>query len=91
MVDGYTDEEIALMVRDAKRKVEFEINHIKEMAFAEGKAQGLAEVIAEGKAEGKQEAIEENIKTMFSNGFDAQTISKALSLDISYVNEVLNK
>ena len=35
--------------------------------------------------------VSENIKTMFSNGFDAQTISKALSLDISYVNEVLNK
>ncbi len=75
MVEGYTDEELALMVRDAKRKVEFEINHIKAMAFAEG----------------EQRMLEKNIKTMFSNGFDAQTISKALSLDISYVNEVLNK
>ena len=91
MVDGYTDEEIALMVRDAKRKVEFEINHIKEMAFAEGKAQGLAEVIAEGKAEGKQEAIEENIKTMFSNGATVEMISKLLNLDVNYVNEVLNQ
>ena len=91
MVDGYTDEEIALMVRDAKRKVEFEINHIKAMAFAEGKAQGLAEGIAEGRAEGKQRQLEENIRTIYSNGFDAEMIAKYLRLDIDYVNEVLNK
>ncbi len=79
MVDGYTDEEIALMVRDAKRKVEFEINHIKAMAFAEGRA------------EGEQRQLEENIRTIYSNGFDAEMIAKYLRLDIDYVNEVLNK
>ena len=31
----------------------------------------------------------ENIQTMYKNGFDPETIAKALSLDINYVKEVL--
>ena len=44
-----------------------------------------------GKKEGKQEQLERNIKTMASNGFDADFIAKALSLDPSLVKEVLEK
>jgi len=40
---------------------------------------------------GRTEAIINNIKTMHKNGFDIETISKALDLDIEYVKEVLNK
>ena len=51
----------------------------------------------ESKAEGRFEGIQEgetknlnnNIKTMNSNGFDENTIAKALSLDIEYVKKVL--
>ena len=46
---------------------------------------------SEGKVEGKAENLNENIKTMHSNGFDAETIARALSLDINYVKEVLSK
>ena len=36
-----------------------------------------------------EENLNNNIITMHNNGFDSETIAKALSLDISYVNEVL--
>ena len=49
---------------------------------------GMAE--DKGRKEGKTEAIINNIKTMHKNGFDIETISKALDLDIEYVKEVLN-
>ena len=45
---------------------------------------------AEGKAEGALEKEKNNIKTMHKNGFDIETIAKALSLDINYVKEVLS-
>ena len=48
-----------------------------------------AEGRLEGKVEGKTEAIQENIKTMNKNGFDIDTIAKALSLDIKYIKTVL--
>ena len=43
------------------------------------------------KAEGKTEGLNSNIKTMHSNGFNEETIAKALSLDIKYVRDVLAK
>ena len=39
----------------------------------------------------KNEEQKANIKTMHKNGFDPETIAKALSLDINYVKEVLAK
>ena len=39
----------------------------------------------------RKEKLIENIKTMYKNGFDAETIAKALSLDLEYVKEVLAK
>ncbi len=73
MHPGYTDEEIALMRRDAKRKDEYEINLIKKTAWEEGFAESLNNTIIK----------------IHKNGFDSETIAKLLSLDISYVNEVL--
>ena len=78
MLDGYDKSEIAMMKRDARLKEEYE-NGIRELAARE-----------EGKAEGSKETLDNNIKTMKSNGFDNETIAKALNLDIKYVNEVLN-
>ena len=37
-----------------------------------------------------EKGIEEMIKTMHSNGFDEEFISKALSLDLEFVKQVLN-
>ena len=45
----------------------------------------------EGIKEGEKAQLERNIKTMASNGFDADFIAKALSLDPSLVKEVLEK
>ncbi len=91
MIEGYDKSDIAMMKRDAKKKEEYELGHIKEMAIAEGRAEGKAEGRAEGIAEGELRKLESNIKTMFNNGATIEMISKLLSLDISYVNEVLNK
>ena len=73
MLKDYDESEIALMRRDAKRKDEYEVNLIKKTA----------------REEGLVEERNNNIITMHNNGFDSETIAKALSLDISYVNEVL--
>ena len=51
----------------------------------------LKEKKQEGMFEGEKQAEEKNIKTMHSNGFDINTIAKALSLDINYVKLVLSK
>ena len=56
----------------------------------EFRQEALDEGLAKGKAEGKVENEKSNIKTMHKNGFDEDTIAKALSLDINYVKEVLN-
>ena len=45
----------------------------------------------EGIQEGQTKERENNIKLMLNNGFDIETIAKALSLDISYVKTVLAK
>ena len=55
------------------------------------KEEGINEGIKKGKEEGAQIQLETSIKTMHKNGFDVETISKALSLDINYVKEVLSK
>ena len=59
--------------------------------LAQGRAEGRAEGRVEGIAEGKTEALIENIKTMHSNGFSEETISKALSLDIDFVKKALEE
>ena len=90
MLDGYDKSEIAMMKRDARLKEEYE-NGIRELAAREeGKAEGLQEGLEKGKVEGSKETLDNNIKTMKSNGFDNETIAKALNLDIKYVNEILN-
>ena len=45
--------------------------------------------IQEGIAKGEEKNLNNNIKTLHSNGFDVNTIAKALSLDINYVKKVL--
>ena len=66
-----------------------EINMCK--GLDEFAAKAKSEGKAEGRAEGEINKLNENIKTMHSNGFDAETIARALSLDINYVKEVLSK
>ena len=44
---------------------------------------------AEGIEQGKAELLVENVNTMYKNGFDIETISKALSLDINFVKKVI--
>ena len=50
-----------------------------------------AELLEEGEEKGEEKQLKKNIKTMASNGFDADFIAKALSLDSSLVKEVLEK
>ena len=40
---------------------------------------------------GRKETLESNIKTMYSNGFNIETIAKALNLETTYVKQVLGK
>ena len=79
VLEGYDKTEIAAMVRDHRKKEAYE------------KALELQGAKDEGIEQGARENLENNIKTMHNNGFDIETISKALSLDIDYVKEVLNK
>ena len=71
----YTDEEIKELVEYNKMLDEWQYK---------------SDLAAE-RREGREEALIENIKTMSSNGFSSEMISKALSLDIEYVNNVLEK
>ncbi|MBR6072287.1 MAG: hypothetical protein IKP77_05605, partial [Acholeplasmatales bacterium] len=127
MIEGYSESEIAAMIRDVKKREEFERGYQRELdrkearaeglaegktqglaeglvegrtqGLAEGRTQGLAEGLAEGRTqgltegrvEGAKQNLESNIKIMYSNGFDIDTIAKALSLDVNYVKNVLNK
>ncbi len=43
----------------------------------------------EGLVEGEAKKLNENIKTMYKNGFDVETIARALSLDIVFVKKTL--
>ena len=88
---------------DLARKIEEAINIMnKEDALrfemikaaadrTEQRELGKKEGIKEGIKEGERANLERNIKTMASNGFDADFIAKALSLDPSLVKEVLEK
>lgn len=62
-----------------------------EQGIQQGIQQGIVQGVEEGKSIGKLESIKEMIKTMNKNGFDKDTISKALSLDINFINEVLSE
>ena len=66
------------------------IDDMRKESKAEGIAEGEARGKAEGIAEGKANTIKENIKTMHKNGFDVETIARALSLDLCFVKEVLS-
>ncbi len=57
------------------------IEDLKKDARKEGKKEGLVE--------GEAKKLNENIKTMYKNGFDVETIARALSLDIVFVKKVL--
>ena len=75
MLEGYSKSEIAAMERANKLIEDIELS--SRLVYA--------------KEEGAQIQLENSIKTMHKNGFDVETISKALSLDINFVNEVLSK
>ena len=71
MLKGYDESEIAIMLRDAKRREEYDRGRELEIA--------------------KEESLNNSIITMSKNGASNDMIAKLLSLDISYVNEVLKK
>lgn len=72
-----TEAEKEAMRRESIRLAE--LDRISELEVAERK----------GRNKGIEEGKEESIKAMHSNGFDADFISKALSLDLEYVKHVL--
>ena len=80
---GYSEEELAQIKRDEERKRQFEENMKLYVAERNGREAGIVE--------GEAKVRAESIRTMYKNGFDVETISKALSLDIDYVKEVLSK
>ncbi len=73
MLKGYDESEIAIMLRDAKRREEYDRG--RELEIAE--------------EQGMEKAKIESIRTMSKNGASNEMIAKLLDLDISYVNEVL--
>ena len=75
MLKGYDESERAIIMEMNRKREDFERRH--QLHFAEEK--------------GKAENLVNNIKTMHSNGFDAEIIAKALSLDIEFVNDALTK
>ena len=79
MLVHYDKSEEAAKMREAKLKAEFE----NKGHFTAGKI--------EGKQEGLTEGLENAVKTMYKNGFDEETIARALSLDLEYVKGVLSK
>ena len=95
MLCDYDKSERAQMLRDAQIKQELEEATIKNLAKAEGIAEGVAkgkaEGIAQGKVEGALEQQKASIRTMHKNGFEPEMIAKALSLDLSFVLDVLRK
>ena len=103
MLNEYDKSEKAAMLREARRKAELDRISQLEVArrdgrnegFKVGHTEGFNEGHTEGFNEGHTEGLEAgkilSIKTLNSNGFDADFISKALSLDLEYVKEVLKK
>jgi len=74
---------------DDKARLSMDIAEAKEIQDKLEKEDIRKEGIKEGIKEGKEEERNNNIKTMYKNGFDANTISKALNIDINYVKSVL--
>ena len=62
-----------------------------EYAMEDGLREGKAIGLKEGKEEGMVETQIKNIKTMYKNGADKDTIARLLDLDVKYVEEALNK
>ena len=91
MLCDYDKSERAQMLRDAQIKQELEEATIKNLAKAEGIAEGLVQGKAEGIVEGALEQQKVSIRTMYKNGFEPEMIAKALSLDLSFVLDVLEK
>ena len=58
------------------------IDDIRKDGIAEGEARGINI--------GAANNLKENIKTMYKNGFNEETIARALSLDLAFVKEVLS-
>ena len=73
MLKDYDETEIAIMKRDAKRREEYERGVELEAATEKGITKGL----------------NNSIITMSKNGASNEEIAKLLSLDINYVDEVL--
>ena len=59
------------------------IDDMRKESMAEGEARGMAA--------GEAKNLNQNIKTMYKNGFDVETIARALSLDISFIKVALAK
>ncbi len=95
MLEEYDKSKEAMAIRTARLKAEYEegikLQAALDRGIEKGKAEGIVEGKAQGIIEGEAKATRSNIITMSKNGFDNETIARALSLDISYVNEVLNK
>lgn len=51
----------------------------------------IMEMQERAKAEGKSLELTKNIKTMYSNGADENTIAKLLGLDLNFVKDILNQ
>ena len=81
MLKGYDESEIAIMLRDAKRREEYDRGRELEIAEEHGVEKGIEQ--------GMEKAKIESIKTMSKNGASNEMIAKLLDLDISYVNEIL--
>ena len=62
----------------------------KAEGIKQGKAEGIKQGKIEGIKQGKAEGIKENINTMHKNGFNIETIARALSLDIDFVKKALS-
>jgi flagellar biosynthesis/type III secretory pathway protein FliH len=96
-----TEAEKKAMRRESIRLAELDRISELEVAERKGRNKGIEEGkgigielgkefgIEEGKVLGKELGKEESIKVMHSNGFDADFISKALSVDLEYVKHVL--
>ncbi len=91
MLKEFDESEKAVLRGINRERERFERESQLGMAEDKGRKEGIKEGLKEGIKEGRTEAIINNIKTMHKNGFDIDTISKALDLDIEYVKEVLNK
>ena len=82
---------INITIEEDKEEIDMckAIEDLKKDARKGGKIEGIAEGKKEGLVEGEAKKLNENIKTMYKNGFDVETIARALSLDIVFVKKAL--